>query len=459
MAHSKNVLTANKATELLSYVINSDPVLSAEIDLPVQGQSIKEFGKLIIDNQRYKNAFINTINLIGLTVIKRNAWSSPWDFTNRGVLRYGQSVREMILDLVDAQDYNTKFTDKDAFLDTYVPDVYQFIHDINFQKFYATTTSDAQLAMAFESEDGLFDFIDKAVGMLWESLEYDRYIINKYMLCRRILDGTVTPVYMSSYATMTNRERVAAMKSVSNKMSFRSPNYNPAGIRKATNFDDQILIMNTDFEADFTTDVLATSFFRDEADYRARLVLIDGFDNHDDARLSEVLGSAYDDFSVTELGYLAKIPAVLVSREWFMDYVYAMDAASAEYKTTEFYNPTTLENNHFLHFWGVFATSPFENAAVFTSQASTVTSVTVSPSTASVVKGTPIKLTATVAKTGFANKGVLWSTGDATKAIVDQYGNVTTLAATATNTPVVITATSIFDSTVTGTASITITNS
>lgn len=31
-----------------------------------------------------------------------------------------------------------------------------------------------------------------------------------------------------------------------------------------------------------------------------------------------------------------------------MDYDYALDNASGE-KTTEFYNPTTLENNHFLH--------------------------------------------------------------------------------------------------------------
>lgn len=457
MAHAKNVLTANKSAELLSYVINSDPLLSAEIDLPVQGQSISEIGKIIINNERYKNAFINTINLIGLTVIKRNGWDNPWKFTERGVLRYGQTVREMILDLVEARDYNTDFSTKTQFLQTYVPDVYQYLHDINFQKYYATTTSDMQLAMAFEGEDGLFDFIDKAISMLWESLSYDRYIINKYMLCRRILDGTVTPVYMSSYANMTNRERVAAMKAVSNKMSFRSPNYNPAGIRKATAFEDQILIMSTEFEADFTTDVLATSFFKDEADYRARLVLVDGFDNHDDARLSEVLGAAYDDFSQTELGYLATIPAVLVSREWFMDYVYAMDADSAEYRTTEFFNPVTLENNHFLHFWGIFSTSPFENAAVFTSQATAVTSVTVTPSSASVAHGTDIKLSAVVAGTGFPNPGVLWSTGDDTRATVDQYGNVHTIKATAANTPVVITATSIMDSTVTGTCSLTIT--
>ena len=78
MAKSKDILKATSNAELLSYIINTTPELAAEIDLPKQGESIKEIGKLIIDNQRYRNAFINTINLIGLTVIKRNGWDDPW---------------------------------------------------------------------------------------------------------------------------------------------------------------------------------------------------------------------------------------------------------------------------------------------------------------------------------------------------------------------------------------------
>lgn len=90
-----------------------------------------------------------------------------------------------------------------------------------------------------------------------------------------------------------------------------------------------------------------------------------------------------------------------------MDYDYALNTESGE-KQTEFYNPTTLENNHFLHAWRVFSTSPFENAVVFEQDDITVTSVSVSPSTASVSKGQELKLNATVATTGFANKGVYW---------------------------------------------------
>ena len=85
--------------ELLSFIINQTPELQ-ELDLPVQGEGTKKYGEIIMNNDRYKNAFINTMNLIGLTLIKRNEWENPWEsFANRGTLKYGQQIREMIQDL------------------------------------------------------------------------------------------------------------------------------------------------------------------------------------------------------------------------------------------------------------------------------------------------------------------------------------------------------------------------
>lgn len=449
----KSVLKAQTQAELLSYIINTTPELRDNIDLPVQGQSIAPIGQLIINNERYRNAFINTVNLIGLTVIKRNAWDNPWDFTRRGTLRFGQQIREMILDLVNVYDYNEHFDDKKKFLETEVPNVLNFIHEINFQKFYKTTTNEMQLAMAFEGEDSLFDFIETSISMLFESLKYDTYITDKYMLCRRILDGTMTSIEINNFSTITPRERVSALKNISNKFTFRSPNYNPAGIRRATRFDDQILIVNTLFEAQFSTEVLATSFFKDEADMRARLVLIDGFDNHDIPRLTELLGDAFIPFTDEEIEDLATVPAVLISREWFMDYDYALDTSSGV-KQTEFFNPQTFENNHFLHAWRVFSTSPFENCAVFTSDKATVISVEVSPAVATVSAGQSLQLSSIVETLGFANKAVLWSI-DVADATINQSGLLKTTTETATGT-ITVTATSIFDKTINGTATITV---
>ena len=409
------VLKVNNDSELLSYIINVTPELASEIDLPTQGESIAPIGKLIMSNDRFKNAFINTINLIGLTVIDRNYWEDPWEgFTERGSLNYGQSVRELIVDIANVYDYNQFADSPTHFLENVVPNVYNYIHEVNYQKFYKTTTSDEQMAMAFNTEGGLMDLIEKIIGSLYEGYKYDKYIVNKYMLCRRILDGTITSVEIDNYSSLTPRQRVSFIKNISNKMTFRSPNYNPAGVRVATPFADQIMILNTDFEADLSTEVLATSFFLDQAKFKSDLALIDGYNNHDTARLTELLGSAYIPFTDDELTALGAIPCVIIDREFFQDYNYsldnAVDMATNGTRATNFYNPETLKNNHWLHTWKVISTSPFKQAVVFTKDvAPAVSAVTVSPSTASVSASQNLQLTASVTTAGFANKAVQWS--------------------------------------------------
>lgn len=458
------VLKVNTDSELLSYIINVTPELASEIDLPVQGESLMPIGKLIMSNERYKNAFINTINLIGLTIIDRNYWDDPWEgFTERGTLNFGQSVREMIVDIADVFDYNEYANSATHFLENVVPNVYNYIHEVNYQKFYKTTTSDEQMAMAFNTEGGLMDLIEKIIGSLYEGYKYDKYLVNKYMLCRRILDGTITSIEIDNYASLTPRQRVAFIKNVSNKMTFRSPNYNPAGVRVATPFADQIMILNTDFEADLSTEVLATSFFLNEAKFKSDLALIDGFGNQDTARLTELLGSAYEAFTAEELAALDQIPCVIIDREFFQDYNYSLDnmsdRATNGTRATNFFNPETLKNNHWLHTWKVVSTSPFKQAVVFTKDvAPAVSSVTVSPSEAVVTPGQSLKLSATVVTTGFANKAVTWSVATETegaKASIDLNGVLTISADTPAEAEFTVTATSVYDTTKTGTATVT----
>lgn len=451
-------LSTTKTAELLSYIINQNPVLKAEIDLPTQGQDVKAIGKIILSNNRYKNAFINTVNLIGVTLIKKNEWENPWNFTERGQLRYGQQVREIVNDLVKAYDYNQDLNKEDEFLKSVVPNVFNYIHEVNFQKYYKTTTSDAQVSMAFDSETSLYEFITDAVSMLYQSYIYDTYIIDKYMLCRRILDGTMTVHQIKDFATKDTRKIVAEMKNISNKMTFRKPNFNPAGLRRATKFEDQICIVNTDFDSKITTEVLATSFFKNEAEMKTQMALIDGFADHDTVRLADVLGDAYVPFSDAELTALEKIPAVIISKEWFMDYYYAIDSES-DTKETSFYNPQTLKENTFLHVWRVFSTSPFENACVFGQDDVAVTGVTVSPATATVSAGQKLQLNATVETTGFANKGVMWavdSTSEGKGISINADGVLTVPSGVASATTITVVAKSIFDNSKEGTATITV---
>jgi hypothetical protein len=468
---SQGNLNVTNSAELLSYVINQTPELREEIPLPKQGESINGIGKLIMKNVVYKNAFLNTINLIGLTVITRNHWENPWKkFTDKGVLSWGQQIREIITDIANVYDYNEYVNRPHDFIKTEVPNVLSYLHEINYQKFYKTTTSDEQMAMAFERGD-LFSLIDDIVNSLYEGYEYDTYLVNKYMLARRILDGTVTAVQIENFANLTDRDIVAFIKGYSNDMTFRSPKFNPAGIRKATAFEDQFAIVSTKFDAKFTTNVLATSYFRSDAEMKANMELVDGFGNFDMPRLAEIFAKRDDQGNVIEGEYvdgyvpltqdemtaLQEIPCAIVGIDFFQDRYYGMDN-NAPTRKTEFFNPQTMRTNHWLHNWGSVSSSPFENAVVFTVTAQGVTSVTVSPSTATVTKGQSLQLSATVVTTGFANKAVYWTVDTASYADgvrISDRGELM-IPSDATVTEVTVTATSIFDNTKTGTATITV---
>ena len=450
-----NTLKATSNAEIISYFLNKNPEIREEIGLPVQGQSTIEIGRLIVDNARYRNAFINTVNLIGLTIIKENRWQNPWQsFTDKGRLRFGQQIREIILDLAKVHDYNEHYTNKTKFLETEVPDVYQYLHQLNYQKWYETTVNDGLLRMAFDNEenDGLYDFINMCVSNLYETYEYDKYLVDKYQLCRRIVDGTITVVTIDT--TKDARGILAEMKGIANLIAFKSPNYNPAGVRRATKLENQFLMLDAKRQAINSTEVLATSYFLNEAEMKTNSVLIDTFSETDEARLQELLKDEYKPFTENEKNQLKKVLGLIIADDFFMDYYYALDESQEGKEQTEFRNPTTLDRNIFLHAWLVISTSPFANACVFVDGTPSVTSVTVTPSTATVSKGQSIKLSADVVTENFANKSVQWSI-DVTDATITQDGTLK-VPSNATSTTITVTATSIYDSTKTGTATITV---
>lgn len=447
----KVIVTRDNAS-LLSYIINQDPVLTANIDLPVQGQDIAPIGKLIVSDQRYKNAFLNVVNVIGLTVIQDKRWRSPWDeFTEKGTMNLGQTVRELFVDIANVYDYNAYKTDVDHFLDNVVPNVYEYMHEINYEKFYKTTTSDEEIAMAFANEGGLFNLINNIVASLYEGYEYDKYIVEKYLLCRRILDGTVAVHKLTADSI---RGKVAEMKSISDKMTFRKPNYNPAGVRSFSSFENQFFILDTAFDGNMSVEVLATSYFRNDAMLRSNMAVVDGFNDHDEARLTELLGSDYEAFSSDDKTALATIPAVIIDRDFFQVYNYYYDN-----RATEFFNPETLRTNHWLHTKKVISSSPFAPAVVFTTLTPSVSAVSVTPSTATVNVGNSLQLSASVTATGFANKSVTWAVDSSAKADGVEISSAGKLSipATASVESITVTAKSVFNTSVSGTATITVT--
>lgn len=426
-----NVIRNNASVDYRNYVPKAD---ANDVE------SVRTIGAIIMDYPALQNEFLNAlVNRIGRVMLTSKMYSNPIAFFKKGVLEYGESIEEIFVNIAKVQEFNPEIAEQEVFKRV-VPDVRAAFHIMNYQKFYKATVTQEQLKQAFLSWDGVTDLIARIVDSMYTGANYDEFLVMKYLLARHILDGRVYPVTVPTVNAENAKAIVTTVKGVSNKLTFMNSEYNPAAVRTFTEKTDQYMIVNSVFDATMDVNVLASAFNMDKAEFLGHRVLIDGFGDLDVARLGEIFAGdpTYNVPSQDELTALNAIPAVIVDKDWFM----VFDMLT---QFTEQYNGQGLYWNYFYHVWKTFSVSPFANSVLFVPGTPSVTSVTVSPTTASVPKGGSVSLSAVVVTEYFAPQTVVW-TSSAEDVKVSAAG-VVTVDVDAKSTTATITATSAFDNT------------
>lgn len=426
-----NVIRNNASVDYRNYVPKAD---ANDVE------SVRTIGAIIMDYPALQNEFLNAlVNRIGRVMLTSKMYSNPIAFFKKGVLEYGESIEEIFVNIAKVQEFNPEIAEQEVFKRV-VPDVRAAFHIMNYQKFYKATVTQEQLKQAFLSWDGVTDLIARIVDSMYTGANYDEFLVMKYLLARHILDGRVYPVTVPTVNAENAKAIVTTVKGVSNKLTFMNSEYNPAAVRTFTEKTDQYMIVNSVFDATMDVNVLASAFNMDKAEFLGHRVLIDGFGDLDVARLGEIFAGdpTYNEPSQDELTALNAIPAVIVDKDWFM----VFDMLT---QFTEQYNGQGLYWNYFYHVWKTFSVSPFANSVLFVPGTPSVTSVTVSPTTASVPKGGSVSLSAIVVTEYFAPQTVVW-TSSAEDVKVSAAG-VVTVDVDAKSTTATITATSAFDNT------------
>ena len=435
-----NVIRNNASVDYRNYVPKAD---ANDVE------SVRTIGAIIMDYPALQNEFLNAlVNRIGRVMLTSKMYSNPIAFFKKGVLEYGESIEEIFVNIAKVQEFNPEIAEQEVFKRV-VPDVRAAFHIMNYQKFYKATVTQEQLKQAFLSWDGVTDLIARIVDSMYTGANYDEFLVMKYLLARHILDGRVYPVTVPTVNAENAKAIVTTVKGVSNKLTFMNSEYNPAAVRTFTEKTDQYMIVNSVFDATMDVNVLASAFNMDKAEFLGHRVLIDGFGDLDIARLGEIFAGdpTYHEPSQDELTALNAIPAVIVDKDWFM----VFDMLT---QFTEQYNGQGLYWNYFYHVWKTFSVSPFANSVLFVPGTPSVTSVTVSPTTASVPKGGSVTLSCVVDTEYFAPQTVVW-TSNAADVKVSASG-VVTVDADATSTTATITATSAFDGTKKATCAVTV---
>ena len=414
--------------------------------------TLRQIGDVITTFQPLANAFLSAlVNRIGRVIINSKMYSNPWAGFKRGLLEYGETIEELFVNIVQAQDFDPETAENEVFKRK-IPDVRSAFHTMNYQKFYKTTVSNDQLRQAFLSFEGISDLIGKITEALYTSANYDEYLVMKYMLCYAMEHGAFHPVTIAQPTAANSNSVVTTLKATSEKLQFLSADYNQAGVYNHTPKGDQYFIMTADFSSIVDVETLARAFNIDKVTLMGHTVIIDQFTftTSETARLQELLGTQYTALTTS---LFADVPCVCVDRIFFMIFDNFQNM-------TEQYNGEGLYWNYWLHQWKTFSTSPFANAVIFTDETPAVSAVAVTPSALTMGKGTSTQFTATVTNTGFASNGVTWSISgqQSTNTRIDGQGRLY-IAQDESATTITVTATSVFDAGKSNSATVTVSTS
>ena len=445
--------TLTNSTEQILNAIRNSASINYQNYVPVatkDAESIKEIGAVIMDYPSLQNEFLSAlVNRIARVIVTSKMYENPLAMFKKGFVEFGESIEEIFVNIAKPFEYDPQTAESEVFKRE-IPDVRSAFHVMNYQHFYKVTIQENDLKQAFLSYEGVTDLIAKIVDSIYTGAAYDEFLVTKYMLAKHIINGMSYPYTVPTVSAENMKKITSKIKGISNILEFMSDKYNIARVRTLSKKDEQYLIINSDFDAEMDVEVLASAFNMSKAEFMGHRVLIDGFGELDIDRLNILFANdpTYTEISADVLNALNEIPCVLVDKDFFMIF-------DNMEQFTEQYNGQGLYWNYFYHNWKTFSVSPFANNIMFIPSEPTVTAVMVTPSTATVSQGQSIQLTVKVDTTNFASQAVNWSV-DTDNVTVSKTGFVTIGDSVAKGTTITVTATSVYDNTKTGTATITV---
>ena len=422
-------MSKSATPEIILNTIHANASSDYQERVPVATQqNIAEVGNAITNYEPTRNEFLNAlINRIGMVIIQSRLYENPLREFKKGMLEFGKDIEEIFVEIAKAQSYNPEVAETEVFKRV-IPDVKTIFHRMNRQDFYKVTISNDQLRTAFLSYRGIEDLIGRIVDSLYSGDNYDEFLLMKHLMLDYGDKGLFYPITVTAVTDeATAKKLTVKLRATAKTIGFMSPNYNAQGVHTFTPMEDIIIFMTPETEALMDVESLARAFNLEYADFLGRVVIVDDF------------------------GGLENVQALMVDRRWFMVY-------DTFFNFTEQYNAQGLYWNYFFHHWQVLSTSQFANAIAFTSETPAITSVTISPKTATVSKGQNVQFTTTVVATGMASEAISYNvTGAVSDNTTITSNGLLIVGSDETATELTVSAISIFNSSKNDSATITVT--
>ena len=231
-----NTIRQNAGYEYQSLV----PQITSEHDIPAVGEVL--FGYPALANQ-FLNALVNRIALVA---IKSATFNNPYNRLKKGYLEFGQTIEEVFVEIAKAREFSAEKAEARELKRT-LPDVRSAFHTMNWRVQYPVIIQDEDLRMAFVSVDGVRDLIARIVDSVYNAAEYDEFLLFKYLLIKAVSIGDGTNM----------KTDAVQFRDTSNDMTFLHTKYNMNGVHTKTDKGNQIIFMDSYFNAQYDVDVLA----------------------------------------------------------------------------------------------------------------------------------------------------------------------------------------------------------
>ena len=423
--------TAVPNVDVLNAIRNDASQQFADAIPVATGDNVREVGRLIMNDENYTNEFLmSLINRIGRTIITAKSWKNPLAQFKMGLLEMGEVVQDIFVNQVEERIYSMYDAETNVFKIA-IPDIRACYYAINSQKVYKATINESMISQAFLSKNGLYDLVNGIMSRM--QLQDEDYEFKVMQNCIKDCanKGQFYPVVLTQAPTTENgaKELVRNARAMFSKLKYPSTKYNFAGVKNLSNLDDILLIIDSDIEALLDVNVLASAFNMEKAEFLGHLVVIPKMP----------IENCY---------------AIMCDRSWWKVW-------DNKITTQNIYNSEGLYYNTTYHHWATYHYSPFENAVIFTTNASTITSLTIDDDDIETQADTTVEISTTIVATGNASKSVSFEAVTGSQYIAEMTSDgkkcqVKLRPDVPVGSTITIKATSNFDTTKTANATITI---
>lgn len=450
---TKAVNPGKNATAMFNAVRQS---MSADfrnsIDIAESFEDVQAIGATSMAYPGFQNEFLDClVNKIASTYVMAKMFTNPLAMFKKGELNLGETVELIFNDIIKARQYDISKAENEVFKRGDANALTAYV-SINSKVYYKATIEPNQLAHAFMTETGFYALIENITAQLVNSATQDEFMAMKYLVAKQLMSGKFKVIEIPQVNKTNMDDIITTIKTVSNEIEFPSTgvNYNYAGVHTFSTKDEQYLIMSSAFDASMDVNALAAAFNMEKKEFMGHRVRIDSFGAIDVDRLNAMFDgvAGYEAPTPEVLKAMASVPAILIDRDWFF-----ILNQNLQNGVDTLQNPEGMYRNYWRHIWTAYNTNPFAIAVAFIPGTPAVKTVTISPATLTVSNGQTAQLTVNVETDNYAPTDVVFSS-NSEYVDVDYRGRVFVHADAPASTTATITATSTFDGTKKGTATV-----